>query len=174
MRMNLMLVISGLAGLASLASGQQRPEPVLKPGARIRYELPRSSHRFRGVIETIDTVRIVVRPEGSDLHIQLGLDSLRSLSILEGVRSSADGARRGAWAGLQIGVLVGTVATTAVWLSSADERCDDCFISATAATIGLSVTGTLGLSLLGAALGASAPGEVWTEIPLPRSRRRGG
>ena len=171
MRMHWVMVFGGIASLASLAPAQQRPEPLLRPGVRVRYELPRASRAFNGMIEEVDTLRIVVRPEGSDLRIQLGLDSLRSLAVFQGTRSSTDGAGRGAWAGLQIGLLVGTVATTAVWLSSADERCGECFISATAATAVLSVLGTLGLALLGGALGASAPGELWTEVPLRASGR---
>lgn len=165
------LVLIGMAGLSSLAPAQRRAEALLKPGVRVRYELPRASHAFSGRVEEVDTLRIVVRPEGTDLRIQLGLDSLRSLAVLEGIRSGADGAWRGMKAGFQIGILVGAVATTAVWLSPADERCDDCYFSVTAATGVISVLGTLGLSLLGAALGASAPGEVWTPVPIHTAGR---
>ena len=165
------LVLIGMAGFSSLAPAQRRAEALLKPGVRVRYELPRASHAFRGMVEEVDTLRIVVRPEGTDLRIQLGLDSLRSLAVFEGIRSGADGAWRGMKAGFQIGILVGAVVTTAVWLSPADERCDDCYFSVTAAAGVISVLGTLGLSLLGAALGASAPGEMWTAVPIHTAGR---
>ena len=171
MRIHTLLVVA-LVGISEQLSAQQRPEPLLRPGIRVRYSVPRSSHSFRGVVEEVDTLRMIVRAEQSDLRIQLGLDSLRSLAVFGGVRSTRDGAWRGARAGLALGLVLGAVATTAVWLSHADENCDDCFISATGATVGLSVVGTVGFFLAGTALGASAPGELWTEVPLPIVGRR--
>src|SRR5688572_32419030 len=69
MHTTLMIALGGIAGFASLAPAQRRPEPLLKPGVRVRYELPRASHLFNGMIEEVDTLRIVVRPDGSDLRI---------------------------------------------------------------------------------------------------------
>src|SRR5688572_16403972 len=86
--------------------------------------------------------------------------------------ASADGARRGAVTGLMVGLLVGAAATTLVWLSSADERCNDCWVSATGVTMVLSAFGTFGLTLLGGVFGASAPGEIWNDIPVGAARRR--
>lgn len=171
---SLVLILIGaiLGSVAMPAHGQARIESVLRPGVRVRYLVPQASRPFTGLVEHVDTVGIVVRPDGYDMPIRLGLDSLRSLAVFGGLRSQEDGAARGAIAGFQIGLLLGVVATTAVWLSPADERCRDCWVSATAAMAAVSVVGTLGLGLLGGLLGAASPGEVWHDIPL-RERRRG-
>jgi hypothetical protein len=166
------LSLVALAGLPLLAGGQARSESLIRPGARVRYHVPHGQRPFTGLVEQVETAGFTVRPDGTELLVRLGLDTLRSLAVFEGVRSSADGARRGASAGLQIGLLTGAVATSLVWLSSADERCNDCWVSPTASTAVLGVIGTLGLTLLGGALGASAPGEIWHSIPVGAARRR--
>jgi hypothetical protein len=158
-----------LSLIAVSAAAQARPESLLQPGQRVRYGIPRASSDFTGVVAHVDTLGFSVRPEGTDLLVRLGFDSLQSLAVFDGLRSPAEGARRGAGSGLRLGLMVGAVLTTAVWLSSADERCDACFFPPTIAMAQLSVLGTLVLSLLGGALGASAPGERWTEIPLRTS-----
>lgn len=172
MRFCSLLAVAGTIAVTSLADAQARTEPVLRPGARVRYVVPHTKRPFSGLVEQVDTLGMLVRADGGDLRIRLGFDSLTSIAVYGGTRSSVEGARRGATTGLLIGLALGTVATTAVWLSSADEQCDDCFISATAATAGVSAIGTLGLTLLGSALGASAPGDLWTELPLRAFRRR--
>jgi len=145
---------------------------VLRIGSRVRYHVPDGSRPFTGLVQEVDTAGFVVRPDGTDLLVRLGLDTLRSLAVFQGVRSSADGARRGAVTGLMVGLLVGAAATTLVWLSSADERCNDCWVSATGVTMVLSAFGTFGLTLLGGVFGASAPGEIWNDIPVGAARRR--
>jgi hypothetical protein len=155
---------------ATTAQGQERIESVLQPGVRVRYSFLRVPTSFTGVISRADATGILVRPDGYDGLIHLGLDSLRALAVYGGVRSAGDGAARGTVAGFRIGAVIGLVATAAVWLSSADERCQDCWISSTAAVAVLSALGTLGSALLGGLLGAVSPGDVWHEIPL-RHRR---
>lgn len=152
------------------AQGQARIESVLQPGARVRYLVPHAPRSFTGVVERVETASILVRPDGLDVSIHLGMDSLRSLAVYGGVRSAGDGAGRGFVAGLTIGAVIGSVATTAVWLSSADERCQDCWVSSTGAVAVLSVLGSLGLGLLGGVLGGAAPGELWHDVPLRKSR----
>ena len=145
---------------------QGRIENVLQPGARVRYKIPRASRPFTGIVERIDSAGLLVRPDGITTSIHLGADSLRSLALSAGVRSPSDGAVRGAWAGLRIGFVLGVLITTAVWLSPADERCDDCFIGATVAVAQVSMVGAFGLGLLGGLIGAASPGEMWLDIPI--------
>jgi hypothetical protein len=170
LRILLLASLTVFAGVAP-ASAQARVESVLQPGVRVRYLVPRAPRPFTGLVQQVDTLEIVVRPDGHDQSISLGLDSLRSLAVFGGVRSSEDGARDGAVAGFQIGALLGAVVTAAVWLSPADERCTDCWVSSTAAAAVASALGTLVLGLLGGLLGAVSPGEMWHDIPLRVHRR---
>ena len=78
MRINKVLVVAILVGISDELPAQQRPEPLLRPGIRVRYSVPRSSHSFRGIIEEVDTLRMIVKAEQGDLRVHLGLDSLRS------------------------------------------------------------------------------------------------
>jgi hypothetical protein len=165
------LSIAALLGLPLPAKGQARPESLLRIGARVRYHVPDGSRHFTGRVQQVDTAGFAVRPDGTELLVRLGLDTLRSLAVFQRVRSRADGARRGATTGLTVGLLTGAAATTLVWLSSADERCD-CLVSATGVTVLLSAFGTVGLTLLGGVFGASAPGEIWNDIPVGAARRR--
>jgi hypothetical protein len=172
--MGLAVAVALLSLVAVPASAQARPESLLRPGQRVRYGVPGALEAFKGVVDKADTLGFSVRPDGTDLLVRLGFDSLQSLAVFEGLRSPADGALRGAGSGLRLGLMLGTAVTAAVWLSSADERCDACFFPPSIAVAQLSVLGTLVLTLLGGALGASAPGERWTEIPLgtdPRYRQ---
>ena len=163
-----MLTIAAVVTLPTPAYGQARAESVLHAGSRVRYAIPRAPRRFTGIVERVDTSGFLVRPDNYDGSIHLGFDSLAALSVLVGVRSSQQGAARGAVAGLTAGALIGTLATAAVWLSDADERCQDCWVSATGLAVGLSVVGTLGLGLIGGILGAASPGDVWHDILLRR------
>jgi len=167
MRSLVLVSIAVLAGAAGMpAQGQGRIERVLRPGVRVRYLVPEASRPFTGVVEQVDTVGMLVRPDGYHLSIRLGLDSLRSLAVFSGLRSKAAGAGRGAVAGFQLGFVLGVAVTTAVWLSPADER----WVPFTAAR---SMVGILGFGLLGGLQGAASPGEVWHDVPLPERPRRG-
>lgn len=157
---------------ATSAHAQGRVESVLKPGTRVRYLVPHASRPFTGLVEQVDTASILVRPDGYQGSISLGLDSLRSLAVSGGLRSVEDGTARGAVGGFKLGLILGVVATTVAWLSPADERCNDCWVSATVVAAAGSVLGTLALGLLGGLLGATSPGEVWHDIPLKRDHRR--
>src|SRR5687767_9478091 len=164
--------IAALLGLPLPAEGQAPPESLLRVGARVRYRVPDGSRPYTGLVQQVDTGGFAVRPDDTELLVRLGLDTLRSLAVFQRVRSHADGARRGAATGLTFGLLAGAAATTLVWLSSADERCSDCWVSATGVTVVLSAFGTVGLTLLGGVFGASAPGEIWNDIPVGAARRR--
>jgi hypothetical protein len=172
LRISLPFLILSAVVPASLVHAQARIQNVLQTGSRVRYEIPRASRPFTGIVEQLDSAGFSVRPDGLQMPIHLGLDSLRSLAVFDSVRSVTDGAARGALAGLRLGLILGAVITTAVWLSPADERCDACFISATVAAAQLSIVGTLGFGLLGGLIGAASPGEIWHDIPL-RSLRNG-
>ena len=161
----LFLILTVVVPAASMEA-QARLQNVLQSCSRVRYEIPRASRPFTGMVEAADSIGLTVRLDGLPTSIHLGLDSLRSLARSGGMRSPGDGAAKGAGAGLRIGLVLGALITTAVWLSPADERYDDCFISATAAMAQLSVLGTLGLGLVGGLIGAASPGEIWHDIPL--------
>jgi hypothetical protein len=150
------------------AHAQARPESLLRPGVRVRYLVPHASQPFTGLLEQADAATIVVRPDGLETSLRLGLDSLQSLAVFSGLRSAADGTGRGARAGFLIGLAAGAVVTTAVWLSPADERCSDCWGSPTAVAAVATVLGSLALGLVGGLLGAAAPGEIWHDVPLRR------
>jgi hypothetical protein len=168
MRFRFLLSVSVLVADVLPAHGQARVESLLQQGARVRYLLPHTSSSFTGVVEQTDSVGMVVRPDGLDASIRLGLDSLRALAVFGGRRSTANGAARGTGAGFLIGLGLGALITTGVWLSPADERCQDCWVSATAASAVVSLLGALVLGVFGGLLGSAAPGEIWHDIPLRR------
>lgn len=173
MHLRVFVYASVLVGLGVNAEAQLRSESVLKRGDRIRYVLPGGEQPFTGRIEVVEMDGLLVRPDGMVQSVPLGFDSLRAIAVSSGGRSSGDGALSGALAGLRLGALIGAIATTAVWLSPADERCDGCVFPPTVGAGVLSVVGTAFFTVLGAVLGASAPGEQWTEIPRSAWRRRG-
>jgi hypothetical protein len=89
------------------AHAQARPESLLRPGVRVRYVIPHASEAFTGLLEQTNAASIVVRPDGLETSLRLGLDSLQSLEVFGGLRSAADGTGRGARAGFLIGLAAG-------------------------------------------------------------------
>lgn len=158
----------GLAIASASAAAQDRLVPEIVTGTRVQFVRDVERVRREGVVISRTDSTILVRDATSEDTFGAVLDSLRSLSI--GVpRTAGAGAARGGAIGLGVGAALTAAATTLVWLSDADERCYDCWISATAGTVILGGLGTVALALGGALLGAGAPG--WTWEPVMRASR---
>lgn len=160
-------VLANMLGAAT-AGAQDRLVPDVVIGTRIRFVRDVERTQREGTVVGRTGSEVLVRDARDNDTISVALNSLRELSI--GVpRSVGAGAARGGAIGLGVGAGLTVAATTLVWLSDADERCNDCFISATAGTVILGALGTVALALGGTLIGASAPGWTWT--PAPRALR---
>lgn len=147
---------------------QERLVPEIITGTRVQFVRDMERTRREGVVVSRTDSAVLVRDAISERTFRAVLDSVRDLAI--GIpRSAGAGAARGGAIGLGVGAVLTVAATTVVWLSDADERCNDCFINATAGTVILGGLGTVALALGGALLGAGAPG--WTWKPVIRASR---
>jgi hypothetical protein len=155
-----------LALTPAIPEAQQRVEQLLRPGSRVEYVLPQSSTPFRGTLQQVDSGTLVVRPDGIDMLLPLGLDTLRSLKVASGRRNRAHAALRGAGRGFRTGAVIGLVVTGLVVLMEGDS-CDGCTLSGGVTAAMLSVVGTIGLGVVGGVAGAISPGENWHDVPLP-------
>lgn len=154
---------------APVVRAQERVAPGLRLGTRIKFTLYDDRVDKTGTVVAIGDTSVVVRVDRSELLTTVILDSIASLAIGR-PRSVRAGAGNGAWIGFRVGAVLAVLATTAVWLSDADENCNDCFIPATPAIAVLGVLGTGVLTVGGAVLGAAAPGEIWGAAPSPSRR----
>lgn len=160
-------VLATTLGTAT-AAAQDRLMPDVVIGTRIRFVRDVERTQREGTVVSRTGSAALVRDARDNDTIRVALDSLRELSI--GIpRSVGAGAARGGAIGLGVGAGLTVAATTLVWLSDADERCNDCLFSATAGTLVLGALGTVALALGGTLIGASAPG--WTWMPAPRILR---
>lgn len=86
-------------------------------------------------------------------------------------RAASEGARRGAMRGFVIGALETILATGISVGSGADGRCDGCTIPPSVLVAAAGSAVTVGFTVGGALVGASAPGERWVPVRWRRQRR---
>lgn len=161
-------VITALAVLATMpdpaiGTAQERLQPGIVAGSRVRFVRDVERRRREGVVMSRDDSTLLVRQTPGDTTVRAVLDSLRELTVGT-PRSVAAGAAHGALVGFAVGAVLTAVVTTGVWLSNADERCNDCWLSATGTSL---VVGTLASGVLtigGAMIGASARGFTWRQV----------
>ena len=163
----------GILSLALLCSAtplhaQRRVASELRPGERVRLELvfPGGSP-VTGYVLQASTDSLRVRRDRMNDTLLLEWADVNRLDLSVRQFSPAEGARRGARSGFVIGAVVTAVALFAA--VNADRKGCDCTVPATGQVAILGVGFTVGTTLLGSAMGASAPGERWVEV-FRRSR----
>lgn len=109
----------------------------------------------------------VIRLERHGEEVALPVAGVRSVRVSLGERSTAGGA----WKGARDGLLLGAVASVALFgvstVVDAADDCHDCYINMKIIAAILSVPTMAATTVIGAVAGAVKPGERWREVPLP-------
>lgn len=144
--------------------------PSLPPGTEVRVASPAASGQYRVDRMSADTLTLRDAKGGI---VQVPMVSLRELSVSGGRRSGAAGAVRGGTIGLAGGALSGAV----IGYASGDDPAGWFAFTAEDKAVMLGVLLGGAGAVVGAIIGALAPGEQWEPItlePAPAGLSDGG
>ena len=144
---------------------QQRVLPDLKVGSRVRLQARQHPTPRIGDLERVDSLR-----DRFTIRDSTGLRTFETSAVLwldvsAGIRTTGEGAGRGAINGLKVGAVLGGILIAGALYQ--DARCDTCKIASTPFAVLASLPVMAVTSLLGAVIGSAAPGERWDRI-MPR------
>lgn len=159
------LVFAAAAFAAPLAAWDQDASPALEPGTRVRLtscysSLSSTCHVAAGTLASWRSDTVVMRPEGASESVGVPRAWVTRIEVSRG-RQKATGT--GAVLGFVPGLLVLTVATLSpeTFSSSPGTPCPrDCIMTA---SLGVSILG----SAIGAFIGSAMKIERWESLPLP-------
>lgn len=174
MRRTLSLLAGLLLAVALPLAGQSAPFPGVELDSLARVRLVQTAVAPRVLVGRLlyaDSQVVTIERRGKPVLVPLG--AVRSLHRSAGRYTAGRSAWRGAKTGFLVGAGISAVFITAGVVSDRDG-CDDCFISATAAAVLLSVPLTALTTVGGAALGALSPRERWVRVDLPVCLRPAG
>lgn len=165
----LAVVSLGSVLLSAAAVARAAAQAAVTPGDWVRVRAAGHEWRLDGRVLDADSAGFTILPATARHPITVRYADVRTLDVRLSRESAAEGAVHGLGVGLLAGFATGTAFTVGVVASGADRKCDDCFISPTAAAAVLGGMFTVGAGVVGAGIGAYNPRQHWRRVlPPPR------